>query len=228
MKRALLVAAALTAAAVLSVCALAAKPVRMKLSRSDEYSVMTAYYPKTEYNSLNDAVRKHCIALIDDFKETAYPDEETLEIFKELDGKNELLADYALTAAKNRFVGVKYDVLTYLIGAAHPVTAIDTITLDTKTGKLLEFSDVFKDTKESREAISKLCKDALLKQPDFEPLDFGDWISIGSKEQSSFIITDKGIEFWFNQGDIAPMASDVICVELPYSALKPYMKLKIN
>ena len=101
------------------------------------------------------------------------------------------------------------------------------LNMDSKSGKVLQVSDVFAD----EASVLRLMQGQLLVDNGCETVEqlrektailmLGDlYVS-----DNNFLLLDDGVLFTFNQYDIAPYSSGVISVKLSYQQLKGCLKL---
>ena len=131
-----------------------------------------------------------------------------------------------MPASRNGVVAYRFTSYAYE-GGAHGMTLTYGLNMDSKSGKVLQVSDVFAD----EASVLRLMQGQLLVDNGCETVEqlrektailmLGDlYVS-----DNNFLLLDDGVLFTFNQYDIAPYSSGVISVKLSYQQLKGCLKL---
>lgn len=134
---------------------------------------------------------------------------------------------YNISLATDDLISTKFDVGTYLQGAAHPNSHSRVLNYDVKTGKPLRLADLFKPGAKYLQTISAYSIKELKKQSQSkggEPMFDDESVQKGAgpnpENYKSWMITKKGLGINFDTYQIAPHAAGPQYVLIPYSALK--------
>ena len=153
--------------------------------------------------------------------------------FYEKDDEFSFRYKHCFTMTGEHMPNPRKDVLAYRYtsyayeGGAHGMTLTYGLNMDSKSGKVLQVSDVFAD----EASVVRLMQGQLLVDNGCETVEqlrektailmLGDlYVS-----DNNFLLLDDGVLFTFNQYDIAPYSSGVISVKLSYQQLKGCLKL---
>lgn len=120
-------------------------------------------------------------------------------------------------------LSLKLDTYNYL-GGAHGTSAIYSITINTKTGKIYTFKDLFKENTNSNEIITNRILNEIEKNPDmyFEE-NYKETIMNKDGEYKYYIDGDK-LVIYFDLYDIAPYASGIPRFTIDADEIKELLK----
>lgn len=131
--------------------------------------------------------------------------------------------DGSISFHKN-FANVELANYTFM-GGAHPNHYVQYLNFDTKTGKLLTYSDVIQDT----EAFENMVKEKFLA---LAAERIGEEVSIdeffwgsGFELAKNFMIREQGIELVYNPYEAAAYAFGSFVIEIPYEDLKGFIQI---
>ncbi|MBX3081372.1 MAG: DUF3298 and DUF4163 domain-containing protein [Anaerolineae bacterium] len=131
-----------------------------------------------------------------------------------------LYVRYEVFHAKDRYLGIKFDVNTYT-GGAHPLSAIQTMTLDLTENKVLTSADLLT----SPAALNQLAPlaETVLREQLKDMLD-ETMLTAGTQPTpenfQSLLVTDTDLIIYFSPYQVAPYAAGIQVVKLPLSQLK--------
>lgn len=121
-----------------------------------------------------------------------------------------------LEFANNNLAVFRFSEETFT-GGAHPSHYTKTFNYDLKNNKILKLADLFKPNSKYLQKLSKLSKEKLE-----DNLDFEDGIKPLAKNFSNFLITPKGLIIYFNEYQVASYAAGPQEILIPYSELKGF------
>lgn len=163
---------------------------------------------------------------------------------KHLTGKDTLETDRSSALTRNLYENISTRVLyqndlvlSYVVasdsysGGAHGMYSFAFLSFDKATGKPIHESDLFQDTPEISEQLSKLILNQFFKDYDAKDIEELNekavmYLSKDAAElnNNNFIITETGIKYCYNPYEIAPFATGVLYVNLPWVDIKPLMR----
>lgn len=116
------------------------------------------------------------------------------------------------------FISYELNHFTF-VGGAHPLSGVNYFNFNPATGKVLNLKDIFKEGFDSEldKLIEKYFRTTYNLKPD-QPLTeilFENHIS----HNNNFLLLPDGIEFCYNQYEIAPYAAGILKVRIPKSDL---------
>lgn len=117
---------------------------------------------------------------------------------------------------------LKFDDRRYgYTGGVHGLSYAGYYNFDVRTGKLLDENDVFLSDSRSRKAINKLIKDAVRVYEKENGIEVYEWEAVTMN--GNFAANPKGIEYTFNQYEIACYADGITTITIPFEKIAPYM-----
>lgn len=127
----------------------------------------------------------------------------------------------------------KGGILSYLIvfrdykGGANSSTYYQNLVFDLKTGKRLTEEDIF--LPDYRDLLTKIFVDEILKQNKVSNIqelmeDLGFFGIEDIPFNNNFAVTEKGIRYVFNEGEISPRSVGTIVIDLPYDMIVSILK----
>lgn len=140
-------------------------------------------------------------------------------------GPSQMSGSFTKELVDSNYVSFLFQISVAAVSAASPTTETESLTFDLKSGKLLTLSDLFSGTK-YLSTLSSLARTALAAK-------------LGQGASQSFIdggtqpnaanfacwnLTKTAFQLTFSQGKVAPTASGVVSVALPYSQLSSISK----
>jgi hypothetical protein len=108
----------------------------------------------------------------------------------------------------------------YYLGAAHDFSFRYTVYIDLATGAEYKLSDLFRQDSGVWDYLSTYVTEKIRESMD-EMIYFEDSVTIDPA--TKFALTDDGIDFYFNQGDIAANAAGMQVFHVPYTDLADYL-----
>jgi hypothetical protein len=131
-----------------------------------------------------------------------------------------LYVRYEMFHAKERYLGLKFEVSTYT-GGAHPVTGIQTMTLDLTDEKVLTSADLLASP-DVLTQLAPMAEKVLREQ--LKDMLIEDMIAAGTQPTpenfQSMVVTDDELIIYFSSYQVAPYAAGIQVVHLPLSELK--------
>ncbi len=116
-------------------------------------------------------------------------------------------------------VTVAFTISQYASGAAHPLSFIETVAYDLRTGETITIGDLF-ESADYLSTLSSVSRTFLVKKlgaGEKETIDAG---TTAEKENFSvFKVTDNGLVLIFNPYQVAPYAAGIIEITIPWSEL---------
>jgi len=137
------------------------------------------------------------------------------------DWKAELMINYDYS--KNGDVlSLKLNVYSYL-GGAHGMTYIYPITINTKTGNIYTFKDLFKENTNPNEIITNMIFDEIKKEPDIYFDDYKETI-MNKDGQFKYYIDGNKLIIYFDLYEIAPYATGIPEFSIDAEQIKGVLK----
>lgn len=112
-------------------------------------------------------------------------------------------------------------------GGAHGLTTYEPFVFGSN-GKRLRLADLFQPGIDSRRECSYAVLTELLAQGKGSAVDSGEWKELSAAQAERFVVTQDGLLFLFDQGELGSMAEGPIQVLVSYSnlrGLKPHWRL---
>ena len=132
------------------------------------------------------------------------------------------------------FIGEMYMAITRYneryTGGAHPSHNFEADNFNMKTGRILSMSDLFGDDESAyTPKLNDLIYTQLKKHPAFPTLfpEIKKEELLTHVDNNTFVLTNDGIGFIFNEYELAPYSSVTINIVVPYSALDGLLKIDI-
>lgn len=122
------------------------------------------------------------------------------------------------TIEPHQFVSLRYLSYMYHMGAAHPTHTYQSINYDLSQNKQIFLSDIFNSNSNYLQHIATLCKQRL--KPKLNEQMFEDGLTPNLKNFEVWNITRKGIQFTFNEYQVAAYVFGPQEVTLTYDDLK--------
>ncbi len=135
-----------------------------------------------------------------------------------------LFIRYRVFEASYPLVSVELTSSVYMAGAAHPNHFVSALNWRLDTGSEVRLEDLFADNAEYLSVLSMLAREKLLAHPDLGNGFDRAWVEGGTSATSTnfenFVITKKGLVFFFNPYPVAAYAAGVLEVTLPKDELR--------
>ncbi len=126
---------------------------------------------------------------------------------------------YELVGQRENFWSIKFNVMGYADGAAHPYHYSITVNYDLANGKIINLSDVFLPDSNYLQVISDYCKVQLSTRD----IGFGDGFGEGAEplpeNYQRWNVSDAGLVITFDEYQVAPYAAGAQIVVIPFSEL---------
>jgi len=128
-----------------------------------------------------------------------------------------LTAKYSLLSGPGNIMSIKFDIMKYIAGAAHPGTHSRTLTYDLEAGVDMSLQGLFISGSNYLQVISDYC---LLKLKSTIPDLFSTGVDPVAANYQSWNITPDGLLITFDEYQVAAYALGPQTVVIPYSDLK--------
>ena len=134
--------------------------------------------------------------------------------------QSQISGSFTKVLVDSHYVSFKFLIATYAVAAASPTMEAESLNFDLATGKLMSLSDLFSGSTYLN-TLASLARSAIASQ--LGPNANQAFINSGTQPNASnfagWNLAGTGLELTFSQGDVAPMASGVISVDIPLSQL---------
>jgi hypothetical protein len=173
--------------------------------------------PDSLAGPMNDAITSQVNGYISDFTGSDLP------AVAEGMGPSTLEGNFSTTYASSGLLSLRFSIVTYVSGGAHPTSQAGSINLAVDTGKTIAMQDLFSDPTAAAAALAPKAHDSLANQ-------LGDSLIWDGKVSSldffatGWVFTAEGLQFNWNQGDIATSAAGRPSVTISWADLKPLLK----
>lgn len=206
---------------------------RHSIKLNTDYLDMDVNYPIFEgfkdADKLNNQIKEKFQMYIEEAESTAYYIEEENEknpITEEeiFSPTVSLETDYTYIEKEN-IISLQLSSY-YYSGGAHPIGWVDAFTVDTKTGNILEFRDLFKDGKESVEYIS----DKIIGEIDKNKELYFDGYENTIEDLDGnfqFYIEDTSVVIYFDLYELAPYAYGMPEFRFKFNEIKDILKVEL-
>lgn len=125
---------------------------------------------------------------------------------------------YSVPGATKKYLSLKFSMLVYYSGAAHPQHWLDTLTFDLASQKVIKLPELFKPGSDYIKVLSRTCIREL-KQRGLEEK----WVEQGAGPEAEnfnyFNLSDKALIITFPEYQVAPYAAGEQVVEIPLKEL---------
>lgn len=138
-------------------------------------------------------------------------------------GPSTFEGSYSIALNTATIVSLRFTVLTYVTGAAHPVGEPGSITFAVATGSTVGLADLFSDQAKALSTVASQCKSELTKALAGD-LNWDGKASSLDFFNKAWTITPLGLEFTFAQGALASEASGMPSATVSWSSLKSVVK----
>lgn len=139
------------------------------------------------------------------------------------DGPSTLEGDYTIALDSPTLVSLRFTLLTYVSGSAHPVGSPGAINFVVSSGATINLADIFTDPTAAVTTLSTKVHAALATSLGSDLSWAGPATSMSFFEKA-WAMTPAGLEFAWPQGDLASMASGMPTATLAWSSIKTIIK----
>jgi hypothetical protein len=192
-------------------------------SNQPRYTIK-ARYPALEWGNdprvkaFNEAAEDIALGEIRAFKEGVYriPDDST---FNELGSSLEI--DFSPTTSEKGILSIRYQMMFYMAGAAHPGLYSYALNYDLEQGETIALEDLFQEDAPFLDTLSNACLEDLQKRG---RLEWEDGALPLAENYRVWNITPDGLLITFDEYQVAPYAAGAQEVMVPYDLLRPLLR----
>ncbi|HVO70100.1 MAG TPA: RsiV family protein [Aggregatilineaceae bacterium] len=127
-----------------------------------------------------------------------------------------LTIDYDVMVIRQRLVSVRFSILQYVNGMAHPSLTAVSVNFDRGTDKVLALADLFKSNAKYLEALAKYCSADLMRQG---RLSFPEGAAAKAENYAAWNLDRAGLLITFDPATVVASAAGPSVVLVPYTAL---------
>jgi hypothetical protein len=138
-------------------------------------------------------------------------------------GPSTLEGDFTIALDSPTLVSLRFTVLTYISGGAHPVGAPGSINFVVSSGATINLADLFNDPNAAVPTLSSKAHAALSTALGTD-LTWAGNASAMSFFDKAWAMTPAGLEFSWPQGDLASMAAGMPSATVAWSGIKTLIK----
>jgi hypothetical protein len=139
------------------------------------------------------------------------------------DGPSTLEGDYTIALDSPTLVSLRFTLLTYVSGSAHPIGSPGSINFVVSSGATINLADIFTDPTAAVSPLSTKVHAALAISLGSDLSWAGPATSMSFFEKA-WAMNPAGLEFAWPQGDLASMASGMPTATLPWASIKTIIK----
>ena len=139
------------------------------------------------------------------------------------DGPSSLQGNFTIALNSPSLVSLRFTVLTYITGAAHPAGVPGSINFVVSNGATINLADIFKDPTAALATLSVKAHAALATSLGSDLTWAGPATSMSFFDKA-WAMTPAGLEFAWPQGDLASMAAGMPSATLTWSSIKTIIK----
>lgn len=162
--------------------------------------------------AMNDSLTTKVNAYISSFNGTEPP------VVASGDGPSTLTGDFTVAFASPMLLSLRFTILTYITGAAHPVADAGSINFNVATGTVIQLPEIFSSP---AVALPVLQTQAYKKLTSLLGSDLSWPASVTMSDfGQAWVFTPTGLELTWSQGVIASTAAGTPKISIPWSALK--------
>lgn len=194
-----------------------------------EYPQISGIENSDQEKIINTAILKKMDSLIADFRKevsginTTYLPKEVLQSSLYVRSKVFLLT--------NKYVSIEFTISDMQAGAAHPTNYTETFNYDLQNTKELAISDLFRKDSQFIEKLSQISITSLIEQNQKAEFTQEYWIKQGASPKlanfEKFLLTNDSLIIIFDTYQVAPYASGVQQVSIPYKNIDNILQLRI-
>jgi hypothetical protein len=126
---------------------------------------------------------------------------------------------YQLLSSPGNILSLKFAIMIYISGAAHPVTHSRTVTYDLETGSDVTLDQLFLPNSNYLDLIANYCKGELSKR-NIDFAEFSNGAQALPENYTNWNVTQDGLLITFDEYQVAAYAAGAQQVTVPYSELK--------
>lgn len=127
----------------------------------------------------------------------------------------EIFGTYEITVNKNDILSILFSMYTYVNMAAHGVTAYSSLTVNTKTGEVYSFNDLFNPKMNYVPIINALAKQ-YIKDKNIQLIN--DYNGITPNQQ--YYLTSDKLVIYYQPYEYTPGYYGIFKIEIPYDKIK--------
>ena len=127
----------------------------------------------------------------------------------------EVLGTYEVTVNKNDILSILFNMYTYINKAAHGVTAYSSLTVNTKTGVVYSFNDLFNSKINYVPIINEIAKQ-YIKDNNIQLI--SEYNGVTPNQQ--YYLTEKELILYYQPYEYTPGYYGVFKIEIPYNKIK--------
>jgi hypothetical protein len=172
---------------------------------------------ETELTKINNAIAAQIDGYINSFTGSSLP------ALSGGSGPSTLEGDYTIALDTSSLLSLRFTMLQYVSGAAHPVATPGSINFDLSTGGTIALTDILADPNAALPVLTGDVHQALASSLGSDLTWNGSASSLTFFDKA-WAMTSSGLEFTWAQGDLATMAAGMPSATLPWSSIKPIVK----
>jgi hypothetical protein len=130
---------------------------------------------------------------------------------------SELTGTVEVTLATARLASVRFEVESYVAGAAHGSHQTTTFTFQRDSGRALHLADLFATDAGYLEVLARESRARLAKQPGFDPASVGTGLDPTEENFATWGLTRDALELTFDEYQVGPYAAGRFRVAIPYA-----------
>lgn len=173
--------------------------------------------PNPAMTKINDAITAKVNSLIAGFTGSSLPAVQSGA------GPSTLEGDFTTALDSPTLISLRFTVLTFVSGAAHPIGAPSSINFLVSTGDTIALASLFNDPTAALPVLSTQSHAALLASLGSD-LTWAGPATAMSFFDKAWALTSAGLEFSWTQGDLASMASGMPSATLDWNTIKTLIK----
>lgn len=127
----------------------------------------------------------------------------------------EVFGTYEVTVNKNDILSILFSMYTYVKEAAHGVTAYSSLTVNTKTGAVYSFNDLFNPKMNYIPIINQIAKQ-YIKDNNIQLIN--EYKGVTPNQQ--YYLTEKELVLYYQPYEYTPGYYGIFKIEIPYNKIK--------
>ena len=136
--------------------------------------------------------------------------------------------NYAVSNPMDNYMAVKYNAFSFF-GGAHGSQDIRVDNFDLKTGKVLTLEDLFGDVEVYAPVLNEKLNAGIKEKGGDQEIDVANMGQADdTQDELVYELTDKGVNFIFNQYVVGPYSLGIVEVEIPYADLADILQISVN
>ena len=184
------------------------------IEETDRYTIKV-YYPKTEYENLNNEVLSKVNSYIEAFKNE-------INEYEQIDGKKAMLEINFNNYEYNDYISYVFNIFVDS-GGAHPNTYIFSISYNVQNGKIIKVADLIDMNKDILNILSTYSYNALKENEKIKEYKVEGMLENGTFAKAenfkNFAFDKQGIKIFFEKYSVAPYVAGEFTVTVPYDKL---------